>query len=67
MKSHVCLECGEMFEGMAALRLHWRSYGHGPKQAQLDAIDRARFSIMGEAAPEPEKADGRAPRPELTP
>lgn len=51
-----CLECGSPHETRSALEDHWRFEGHGPRQVALDAVDRARYSVMGDDAPEPESA-----------
>lgn len=51
--SFVCLECGTPWADRPTLEQHWRASGHGPRQVQADAIDRARFSLLGDAAPPP--------------
>lgn len=53
-----CFECAAPFDDVEARDLHQRTEGHGFAQVQLDAIDRARWSIMGDDAPPPESAYG---------
>jgi hypothetical protein len=52
----VCLECGERFSTRPELVVHWTAQGHGPSQVAADAIDRARFSVLGDDAPPPVRA-----------
>jgi hypothetical protein len=54
---YVCVECGESYPLRAELREHFREEGHGPRQTQADALDRARWSVMGEAVPPPRRVD----------
>lgn len=66
---YVCLECGLRFaqrSGAAptSLEAHWRATGHGPRQVHEDAIDRARFSLLGDAAPPPTDVYGSGHRPD---
>ena len=49
----VCIECGAGFTRRGGLRAHWLRFGHGPKQQQEDAVDRARWTLFGEDAPPP--------------
>ena len=56
-RSLVCIECGIRFSARRNLEQHWHDHGHGPRQVQLDAIDRARISVLGDAAPDPQRAD----------
>lgn len=51
-----CLECAEPFDSREDRQIHWEMEGHGPDQVRLDALDKARWSIMGDAAPDPELA-----------
>lgn len=58
---YACLECGQRFElrsstnqRASTLEAHWSATGHGPRQAQADAIDRARANLVGDDAPPPE-------------
>lgn len=51
-----CHECAEPFDTREEQQEHWELEGHGPDQVQLDAVDRARYSIMGDDAPPPESA-----------
>lgn len=53
-----CLECAEPFDSVEERLAHWREFGHGPEQVQLDAVDRARYGVMGDDAPAPESAYG---------
>jgi hypothetical protein len=48
-----CIECGASFDTRLGLERHWAATGDGPRQQQADAIDRARWSVMGDAAPTP--------------
>ena len=69
-KPFVCFECGARFAlraGVGAdgsLEGHWRTAGHGPRQVQEDAIDRARFSLLGDDAPPPTDIHGTGHRPD---
>lgn len=51
-----CFECGAPFDEELPRDVHQREYGHGFAQVQLDAIDRARWGVMGDDAPPPESA-----------
>lgn len=51
-----CFECAEPFDTIEEREVHHESEGHGQAQVALDAVDRARYSIMGEDAPTPESA-----------
>lgn len=58
-----CFECAEPFDDVDERDVHQRVTGHGHAQVQLDAIDRARYSLMGDDAPPPESAYHDAPDP----
>lgn len=51
-----CFECGEPFDDVAERQRHYVALGHGFEQVQKDALDRARWGVMGDAAPPPESA-----------
>lgn len=51
-----CFECAEPFDDEGERDAHQRAEGHGFAQVQLDAIDRARWGVMGDDAPPPESA-----------
>lgn len=48
-----CQECGQPFDSREDQKRHWQDFGHGPNQVQADAVDRARWGVMGDEAPDP--------------
>lgn len=48
-----CQECGQPFDSREEQKRHWQDFGHGPNQVQADAVDRARWGVMGDEAPDP--------------
>lgn len=48
-----CFECGEPFDDVAQRAVHYLTFGHGFEQVQADALDRARWGVMGDDAPAP--------------
>lgn len=66
-RTYVCLECGATAALRWVLEAHWHATGHGPRQRQADAIDRARYGLLGDDAPPPEDVYGSGHRPEHRP
>jgi hypothetical protein len=74
-RPYACVECGQRFAILSprppflrsSLKAHWQASGHGPRQVQADAIDRARFSLLGDEAPPPEDVYGTGHRPDHRP